>query len=180
MAKTLDIAFLHECLEYEAASGLLFWKKRPLEHFASANACGVWNSKHAGAAAGSPNNKRRWATKINAELYQNHRIAWALYHGVWPDDQIDHINGDSEDNRIVNLRVVTNAENQRNARRKASNTSGVTGVSWHRRGRVWCATIRVGGRQKHVGQFVDFDKAVVARKAAEREYGYHENHGRVV
>jgi len=179
MAKTLDISFLHECLVYEASSGLLFWKKRPREHFANANAHGVWNSKHAGAIAGSPNMKRRWSTKINAELYQNHRLAWVLYYGCWPEDQIDHISGDPEDNRITNLRVVSNTENQRNTKQKKNNTSGVTGVSWHKRGRVWCATIRVDQRQKHLGQFADFDQAVAARKAAEQKYGYHSNHGRI-
>lgn len=179
MSKTLDIDFLRECLTYEGASGKLFWKKRPLAHFANTNACGVWNSKHAGTTAGSPNVKRRWSTKIGGELYQNHRLAWALHYGRWPEEQIDHINGNPEDNRIANLRVVTNAENQRNVKQKRNNTSGVTGVSWHTRGRVWCASIRTDGRQKHLGQFSDFDTAVAARKAAERECGYHANHGRV-
>lgn len=122
--------------------------------------------------------KKRWSTKINAVLYQNHRIAWALHHGCWPDDQIDHINGNPEDNRIANLRAVSNAENQRNARRKCTNTSGVTGVSWHSRDHVWHANIREKGRLLYLGSFDSFDEAVAVRKAAEHEYGYHENHGR--
>jgi len=178
MRKELDIDFLQECLTYEASTGFLFWKRRPLEHFANANACGVWNSKHAGNRAGSPNMKRRWSTKINAALYQNHRIAWALYYGCWPDDQIDHINGNPEDNRIVNLRVVTNAENQRNVARKKTNKSGVTGVCWHKRGKVWQVNIRGDGRFIYLGSFRNLDDAIAARKAAERQYGYHENHGR--
>jgi hypothetical protein len=178
MAKTLDIDFLRECLTYEAATGLLFWKKRPREHFSSSNAHASWNSQHAGARAGSPNVKRRWSTKIKLELYQNHRLAWALHYGCWPDDQIDHINGDPEDNRIANLRVVSNAENQRNASRKATNTSGATGVSWHRRDKIWHVSIRGGGRPRYLGSFHSLDQAVAVRKAAEREYGYHHNHGR--
>lgn len=178
MTKTLDIDFLRECLTYEAATGLLFWKKRPREHFATSNAHSGWNSKYAGARAGSPNAKRRWSTKIGAELYQNHRLAWALQYGCWPDDQIDHINGDPEDNRIANLRVVSNAENQRNASRKATNTSGVTGVSWHRRDKIWHVNIRGGGKLRYLGSFRALDQAVAVRKAAEREYGYHSNHGR--
>jgi hypothetical protein len=179
MTKTLDISFLQECLTYEAATGFLFWKHRPLTHFASANACGVWNSKHAGRRAGSPNVKRRWSTKINAVLHQNHRLAWALHYGCWPDDQIDHINGDPEDNRLINLRIVSNAENQRNAKRKQTNTSGATGVSWHKRNRVWQANIRGNGRFVYLGSFSRFEDAVAARKTAEQEYGYHPNHGRI-
>lgn len=178
MKKELDIDFLRDCLTYETSSGLLFWKKRPLAHFANANACGVWNSKHAGSVAGSPNTKRRWSTKINSKLYQNHRLAWALHYGCWPEDQIDHINGDPEDNRLANLRVVSNAENQRNASRKVNNTSGVTGVSWHRRDEIWHVNIRGNGKLRYVGSFRNFDHAVAARKAAEREYGFHPNHGR--
>ena len=171
--------FLQECFVYEVLSGLLFWKKRPLAHFANANACGVWNSKHAGALAGSPNTKRYWSTKIGGELYQNHRVSWALYCGRWPEEQIDHINGNPEDNRIANLRVVSSSENQRNTKRQRNNTSGVTGVSWHKRDRIWCASIRTGDRQKHVGQFASFEQAIAARKVAERECGYHANHGRI-
>lgn len=174
----LDIEYLKECFIYEASSGRLFWKQRPLKHFASLNACAVWNGKHAGAEAGSPNAKKRWSTKIKARLYQNHRLVWALVHGAWPADQIDHINGDPEDNRIENLRVVSNAENQRNRGQSRNNTSGSNGVYWHSRDHVWSAYIRENGRQRSLGTFSSRAEATVARKAAERDCGYHPNHGR--
>lgn len=178
MKRELNISFLQECLTYEASTGRLFWKRRPSEHFSNENVCAIWNAKYAGKMAGSPNAKKRWSTKINAVLYQNHRIAWALYYGCWPDDQIDHINGDPEDNRIVNLRIVTNAENQKNASRKKTNKSGVTGVCWHERGKVWQANIRGNGRFLYLGSFKRLEDAVAARKKAEEQYGYHPNHGR--
>ena len=173
----LDIEYLKECFVYEASSGRLFWKQRPLHHFASSNACAVWNTKHAGAEAGSPNIKKRWSTKIKARLYQNHRLVWALVHGAWPADQIDHINGDPEDNRIENLRVVSNAENQRNRGRSRNNTSGTNGVYWHSRDHVWTSFIRENGKQRSLGAFTTQAQAMVARKAAEQRLGYTARHG---
>ena len=45
--------------------------------------------------------------------YRAHRVIWALVHGEWPEGQIDHINGVRDDNRLENLRVVTNQDNQK-------------------------------------------------------------------
>ncbi len=173
----LDLDYLTECFIYEASSGRLFWKQRPRYHFANLNACSVWNSKHAGSLAGSPNAKKRWSTKINGKLYQNHRLVWALVSGAWPEDQIDHINGDPEDNRFENLRVVPNADNQKNRWLSRANTSGVNGVYWHSRDKVWSACIRQNGRQKSLGYFQTQEQATAARKEAERRAGYSLRHG---
>lgn len=107
-----------------------------------------------------------------------HRVAWLLYYGQWPEDQIDHINGVRDDNRIVNLRVVSSAENGCNKKRRVDNASGVTGVHWHKRNQKFQAYIKVGGKMKHLGYFDTLDEAVVIRQEAESEHGYHPNHGR--
>ena len=175
----LDVCFLEECFVYEGATGKLFWKHRPVEHFATVNAWSVWNAKHAGRPAGGPNSKKRWSSKINGRLYQNHRIIWALANGSWPKDQIDHINGDPEDNRLANLRVVTNTENQKNRWRNANNASGINGVYWHTRDGVWTAHIREGSKQRSLGYFPTQEQAVAARREAEGRLGYSERHGEV-
>lgn len=48
------------------------------------------------------------------KLYLTHRVAWALYYNKWPEHTIDHINRDGSDNRIENLRDVTQALNNTN------------------------------------------------------------------
>lgn len=100
-----------------------------------------------------------------------HRLAWALHFGRWPDQAIDHINGDRTDNRIANLRLATVAENTRNGKRRSTNTSGYKGVSLTENGQ-WRATIVAGGRQSYLGRFSTAEDAHAAYvKAASRLHG---------
>jgi len=97
---------------------------------------------------------------------------------VWPENNIDHVDGDEGNNRIVNLRDVTQGQNLRNTARPSDNQSGCTGVSWIADERRWRAYIRENKRQRFLGQFANIADAIAARKAAEAELGYHPNHGR--
>lgn len=73
----------------------------------------------------------------------------------------------------MNLRLVSHKENMQNTRRSTRNRSGAVGVCWlEERGR-WLASVN----REYLGLFVDFDDAVAARKAAERDLGFHKNHG---
>lgn len=109
-----------------------------------------------------------------------HQVAWAYMHGdIEEDFQIDHINGKRDDNRIINLRAIPEADNRRNMARSKRNRSGVTGVSWIRTRGKWLARITYDGRIIDVGRFEVFEEAVAARKEAEKRYGFHENHGRI-
>lgn len=109
-----------------------------------------------------------------------HKIVWILHHGEIPNlFQIDHINGKRGDNRIENLRLVTVQDNHKNKRRPTTNTSGVIGVNWKKERSRWRVSIGNGTKHgKFIGYFIGFDDAVKARKQAEKEYGFHENHGR--
>lgn len=118
--------------------------------------------------------------KIDWKQYYAHRLIFAHHHGRWPADQLDHIDGDRLNNRIQNLREVSNAENCRNQRMAISNTSGITGVTWHKVTGKWAATIRSNYRQIHIGLFKRFEDAVAARRQAEIDHGFHPNHGRKV
>jgi len=116
---------------------------------------------------------------LDRKHYWEHRLIWAMETGTWPSE-IDHINGVPGDNRWANLREVTHTQNHRNKKRPANNTSGVVGVYWHSSNSTWVARIELNEKRANLGSFATFDEAVAARKAAELEYGFHPNHGRIM
>lgn len=96
-----------------------------------------------------------------------HRVAWLLTYGVWPDGEIDHINGDRADNRLSNLRLATRAENMRNRGVNRNNKVGLKGVG--RIGKKWRARIMRNGKTFHIGVFESAEEANDAyARAAER------------
>lgn len=114
---------------------------------------------------------------INKINYRSHRLAWVYVYGSIPHRmQIDHINHDRSDNRIANLRLVTNQENQRN-RRYTGNSSGVIGVCFDKARSKWKPHIKVDQKLINLGRFNTLEEAIAIRKAAEVQYGFHANHG---
>ena len=107
--------------------------------------------------------------RIKKVSCQFHRVVWAMYYGYWPPNLLDHINGVRSDDRIVNLRLATSAENIRNSKKSKRNTSGYKGVSWHKAARKWEAHYYPDGAKKHLGLFADIEDAFAARDAAARE-----------
>jgi hypothetical protein len=120
-----------------------------------------------GAVAGCLDGYGYTAIKIDGRLYAGHRLAWFWVHGIWPANNIDHINGDRADNRIHNLRDVptsTNCQNQRRA--QFHNKTGFLGVSPNR-GR-FRAAIWLGGKYLHIGVFDTPEQAHEAYLTAKR------------
>lgn len=107
-----------------------------------------------------------------------HRLAWTVTHGAWPIGKIDHINGNRRDNRLCNLRVVSDRENAMNRAVRFDNISGRIGVSWSKRDKCWKASIRIDGKPVYLGNFRNLEDAIAARSLAESGAGYHPNHGR--
>lgn len=129
----------------------------------------------AGTVSGAQGYRR---IKINGKLYKAHRLAFLWMTGCFPANHVDHINGQTDDNRWDNLRSTTSSQNSRNAKRSHKNQSGCTGVYFAATYNYWRAQIRFNGKQNHLGTFSHIFDAACARKSAELKYGYHANHGR--
>ncbi len=181
--RNIPVDMLRQLLRYEPETGKLFWLERPSEFFKPGNlgaehyAAG-WNAKFAGKEALTAQARGGYRRgNIFGRPYKAHRIAWALYHGSWPDGEIDHINGTPSDNRILNLRDVSSLENSRNLARKSNNTSGVCGVSWSKASMKWMAQITVKRKAVYLGVFDTREAAIDARLAANVKYGFSSRHG---
>jgi hypothetical protein len=93
--------------------------------------------------------------------------------GMDMSKEIDHISRIQLDNRRSNLRPATRQEQNRNQGKSKNNKSGVKGVSWNKNTNRWRATIRINGRQLHLGLFDDLENAARAREAAELKHFKH-------
>lgn len=176
---------LRKLLRYEPATGRLFWRERSARMFnlpskrSSQGRANNWNSRYSGKEAFTSSNTHGYKQGhiLNA-VCQAHRVIWAIHTGKWPSGEVDHINGNRTDNRICNLRVVTSRDNSKNLSLRCDNTSGAHGVGWHPTTQKWRARIKAGGKSISLGLFAKKDDAIKARKAAEKRYGFHANHGR--
>ena len=140
-------------LYYDQGTGVFRWRERPRDHFGNGCVWRRWNTRYVGKVAGSPNNKGYIIISIDSMKYYAHRLAWLCVTGLWPSEQIDHINGARDDNRFSNLRAATHGENKRNSKRQRNNTAGLKGVSWHRRQQCWRSQIQINGCKCHLGSF---------------------------
>jgi hypothetical protein len=76
--------------------------------------------------------------------------------------EIDHINGNTLDNRKTNLRFVTHFNNQKNMKKSIANKSGYKGVSWHNKAKKWQSHIMIANKNMYLGLFNDVKEAAKA------------------
>ena len=164
-------SYLLECFSYDPDSGSLVWLRRPRNHFKSDTHQKLFNRSHEGKPAGRPLPEGYISIRINRnDALLAHRIAWVVYYGFWPSNQIDHKNGERADNRICNLREATHAENCRNIGITKKTSHGVVGVTWAPHAQKWQAKIKFNRKRIHLGYFSEFSRAVEARRSAEIQY----------
>ena len=128
---------------------------------------GTGGRSKVGQEAGSIDASGYIEVSIGGSAYKAHRIVWLHIHGVWPQGQIDHINGNRRDNRPGNLRDVPafiNCENQRFGRSDSSH--GLLGVCYFKG--KWQAQITVRGKQRYLGRFSSAKDAHAAYLNAKR------------
>ena len=156
-----------ERLSYDSRTGLFKWKCRAAAHVRE------------GAEAGCLDKSNGYVKiKVAGRYYRAHRLAWLIVYGSFPPDQLDHINGVRYDNRIINLRAVTNTENCRNRALDNRNKSGHIGIYYNKQRNKWTASIGINYKKVHLGHFENLEDAIEARRIAEINYNYHPNHGR--
>jgi len=171
--------YVRSLFHYDPETGVLTWKERPREHFSNSHTWAAMNTRCAGKKVGSRLSKTSSYLSfcLKGKGFLVHRVIWVWVHGENPEE-IDHINGDKADNRLVNLRNVSRGINMMNKAQSKKNTSGVTGVVWHKAARKWTAQIRIDGKNHYLGVFNTVSEASEARMEASQKFGFHANHGR--
>lgn len=155
-----DVETIKQQLEYDSVTGLFRWK--------------VSKPRAAkGSIAGFSCSKGYTRIKVLGVISAAHRLAWLLSEGVWPTEQIDHINGVRNDNRRCNLREATAFENARNRRSHKPTKSGFKGV--YAMGKKFQARCRVANVVHHLGTFPTAEEASTAYNAfaAEHHQSFH-------
>ena len=149
---------LREVLRYDPETGIFIWRV----HL-------YWHRMAIGDRAGHEKSVGYRYIGIEGYEYLEHRLAWLYVCGEWPEYEMDHRNGIRSDNRFLNLRQATKAQNGQNQKLRSTNSSGMTGVSWSKLHSKWVAYIMVNGKHKHLGLFSDLQGAGAAYLKAKQE-----------
>lgn len=158
---------LKKLLVYDNDKGRFFWIEKT----------GRGKKASKNGEAGSVDAHGYGQVRIDGKIYKEHRLVWFYVYGVWPLEQIDHINHNRRDNRIENLREVNCVENGKNRPIQRNNKTGCQGVWKNPKDGKYEVYITHNGSRKNLGRFSDFNDAVQARKDAESRFLFHENHG---
>jgi hypothetical protein len=156
---------LKSYLEYSPFTGKFFWIKKPAKQIIVGSQAGV-------------NCNGYWYIGLLGKRYYAHRLAWFYMTGNWPQNQIDHINGNKSDNRWCNLREATGTQNQANRKLNKNSTSGYKGVHFCKRTKRWSAFIQFKGKNRFLGRFDTQKEAHLAYiNAANNFFGKYANYG---
>lgn len=107
---------------------------------------------------------------LHGQSHKAHRLAWKYVYGKDPNGLIDHIDRDKTNNRIANLRIVSDGESNQNKATYRNNRSGHKGVGWYARRKAWRVRIQHDKRVILVGFFPTIEHAIAARNAAEQQW----------
>jgi hypothetical protein len=177
LAEQLTAEQLRDVLDYDPDTGLFRWRAGIYHWRAGLPAgtegwCGSTRRPYVliglGTTSKGIQNRRYVLLGIKKKVYRAHRLAWLHVYGRWPKGEIDHINGNGCDNRIVNLREATTSQNGMNRGLRVDNTSGHKGISWNKKSSQWLAHIGYRGKIVHLGLFDTIEEAKTVRDDAAR------------
>jgi hypothetical protein len=139
--KLPSIERLNQLLNYDPETGIFRWKifRR-------------WSAK-VGDIAGFISSKGYRKISVDGVDFSAHRLAWKMFYNEEPNFQIDHIDRNKDNNKINNLRLVTNQENQRNVDLQKNNKSGFKGVYFNKKQQKWIARIGFNYKKINLGTF---------------------------
>ncbi len=151
-------------LDYDPATGVFKW--------GSSRSC-----LKGGSVAGTFDVFGYRLIQVDRKIYRAHRLAWLMLYGEFPAEEIDHINGDRDDNRSSNLRSATRGQNTKNRRLDRDSKSGFKGVRKH--ANKWQARITADKKVHYLGLFASPQLAHAAYfDAAKRLHGEFASSGR--
>ena len=133
---------LKEWLSYDPSTGYFTWLHPPNRRIKE------------GSIAGSPLKHGHIKIRFQGKQFLAHRLAWLFSYRTWPTNQIDHINRNPSDNRLINLRESTQAENTQN--------TGATGVTQQKHTGKWISKIMLRGKVYHLGVYESRSDACAA------------------
>lgn len=131
-------------LNYNPDTGVFTWRKSTGPNCKVLKEAG-WRMKRDGRMI-----------QVDGEGIYAHRLAWFFVYGIWPEHEIDHIDGNKLNNAISNLRDVTRSENRQNVGYAQKNsTTKLLGVDYHPCKKMYQARISFNGDRIHIGWFAD-------------------------
>jgi hypothetical protein len=160
--KLPSLEYLRSRLTVDADSGIATWNSASKYHQNLVGKC-------AGSVCTNHYGKRYVHIKIDGQAIKRSHIVFLFSNGRWPNLQIDHINGDSLDDRIANLREATATQNAWNHKKRAKSSSTGMGVRTLPSGRFQ-ARIACNKRSFSIGSFATEAEAVSAYKKARKEF----------
>jgi hypothetical protein len=169
--------YVRNILNYDPATGAFRWLPRPQKYFQNSSEWRRWNTRYAGTPAGHTMPDGYLRIFIDRRGFLGHRLAWLLSHGEPVPPVLDHIDGDTRNNRLSNLRAADYAGNLANAATHRDSTTGIKGVFRIKSTRRFMAYITKNRQRYHIGVYDTLEEAAEARRnAADQMHGKFARH----